>query len=176
MKCPKCSDPLVRTKYAGANVHECPNCYGHLVEHRRVARIEKRIDKDLDQLKDEVIDSDGIDLGEKIRCPRCRDRMRKQANRKLGFQTDECGNCDFVWFDGGELAMLQIGFEANPQTQEVNKMRNRLESMTTAQRREYDERIANLVDKGSPMEQAVRGATFELTYRFYTGRERWGNF
>ena len=167
MKCRNCTAALKRIKYAGANVHECPNCFGHLVEKRSIARIEKRIDKDIDELKDEVLDSSGVDLAEKIRCPRCRNKMRKETVRKPGFQIDECDNCDFVWFDGGELASLQLVYESKGQTQELNGMRERLESMTAAQRKAYEDRIANLVDLGSPMEQAIREATFELTMEYY---------
>ena len=93
--------------------------------------------------------------------------MRKETVRKPGFQIDECDNCDFVWFDGGELASLQLVYESKEQTQELNGMRDRLETMTAAQRKAYEDRIANLVDLGSPMEQAIREATFELTMEYY---------
>ncbi|MFK7770280.1 MAG: zf-TFIIB domain-containing protein [Mariniblastus sp.] len=167
MKCPKCCETIRRSKYAGSSVFECSTCYGHLVEHRRVGKIEKRINKDIAELKDEILDSEGSDLVEKIRCPRCRNRMKKQVIKKLGFHLDECSNCDSVWFDGGELAKLQLAFEGKSQTQEINKMRERLENLTEAQKKVYEDRIANLDDKGSQMSQVVTGATAELAFQFY---------
>ena len=60
-----------------------------------------------------------------------------------------------------------MAFEARAQTSELNGFRDRLENMTDEERSEYEQRIARLRDLGTPMEQAVRGAVFELAYRYY---------
>jgi Zn-finger nucleic acid-binding protein len=93
--------------------------------------------------------------------------MKKSVPEDLGFHVDECMNCDATWFDGGELAKVQLAFETKSQTQQVNRMRDRLNSMTPAERAAYEKRIENLVDLGSPMGQAVTEATFELTWNYY---------
>jgi Zn-finger nucleic acid-binding protein len=167
MNCPACHQKLFRTQYAGANVHRCRNCLGHLVDQRRAKKIEKRINKDLGDLKNEIQLATDNDLMDAIRCPRCKARMKKLLPKDLGFHIDECKNCDFTWFDGGELAKVQLAFEAKAQTQELNQMRNRLESMTPAERQSHKERIDGLIDLGTPFEQAAIEATFELSWQYY---------
>lgn len=167
MHCPNCQQRLDRTKYSGANVHQCRQCGGHLVDKRRVKTIEKRIDKDHKSLVNEIAASTQVDQLDKFRCPRCKAPMKKSVPEDLGFHVDECMNCDATWFDGGELAKVQLAFETKSQTQQVNRMRDRLNSMTPAERAAYEKRIENLVDLGSPMGQAVTEATFELTWNYY---------
>jgi len=177
MQCPQCESKLVRSKYLGANVRECTNCNGILLDSVRAEKIQKRVDKNVAQLVKEAESSKTEDTVEKIRCPACRNRMDKELVKDFDFHVDECGNCDKVWFDGGELAQLQLAqlqlaFESKPQREEVNRMRERIKNMTDEERAEYEDRIANLKDLGTPMEQAVQGATAELAFRFwwYGGR------
>ncbi len=167
MKCPKCETSLVRSRYAGANVRECESCSGMLLCRNRATKIERRVNKDIQQLVEETETVASSDTLEKVRCPACRNRMDKSLIEKIGIHIDECRNCDNAWFDGGELALLQLAYENRDQTVELNQMRDRLKNMSAAERAEYEERIANLVDLGSPMEQAIRGATLELSERYW---------
>ncbi len=167
MKCPVCDCDLNRGKYAGANVMECADCRGALVATSRAAKIERRINKDLQQLAREHAANKTDDTRVAIRCPNCRSKMEKRAVEELSLQIDDCRNCGRSWFDGGELAALQLLFEQDPQTQELNQMRARLEAMSPAEREEYESRISKLRDDGSSFSQAVRGATFELSMRYY---------
>lgn len=138
-----------------------------LLDSDRADKIKRRINKDVEQLVKESELSAAEDTLEKIRCPACRNRMDKQLIEELDFNVDQCDNCDKVWFDGGELSRLQLAFENRPQTAELNRMRERINNMTNDERSEYEERIANLKDLGTPMEQALRGATGELAYRYW---------
>ena len=167
MNCPTCKLNLVRGKYAGANVRECPECNGALLATSRAHKIERRIDKDIDQLMQEVTDSNATDTAELIRCPSCQSKMRKRLVKQLELFVDDCGQCGMSWFDGGELATLQLAFETDSQTVELNSMRDRLKNMTDEERQEYEANIAKLKDLGSPIGQAIRGATFDLTLRRY---------
>ena len=167
MQCPKCESGLTRSKYLGANVRKCESCNGMLLDRDRATKLEKRVNKEVEQLTREIETTAATDVLEKIRCPACRNRMKKVRVEELDFHVDECSNCDKAWFDGGELARLQLAFEKTPQTEELNKMRERLKGMSDEERAEYEKRIANLKDLGSPMEQAMMGATKELAFRYW---------
>lgn len=167
MNCPHCKHPLQRTKYANANVRECPTCKGMLLASTRAEKIKRRVNKDVKELMKEVMAVEPKDGLEEIRCPACRDKMDKRLVKKLGIHVDDCDQCGMAWFDPGELAEVQLAFEARSQTAELNEFRDRLENMTDEERAEYEQRIAMLRDLGTPMEQAVRGAVFELAYKYY---------
>ena len=45
---------------------------------------------------------------------RCRRRMEKLKTRwTIGFSLDECDSCNLLWFDGGELALMQLQYEGS---------------------------------------------------------------
>ena len=133
-----------------------------MLKTTRAENIKRRIDKDIAALVTEVERSTDSDTLDEIRCPGCRVPMKKSLNQELGIQLDECKSCGISWFDAGELAKLQLEFESRSQTVELNSMRERLATMDEAERNAYEQRIANLVDLGTPMEQAIREATIEL--------------
>ncbi len=166
MKCPICKLDLVRGKYIGATVHECMGCQGALLVTARADRIERRVNKNVAQLVREIATTTAGDTQETVRCPRCRAEMAKRPIRQLGLSVDDCQQCGMSWFDGGELAALQLLFESKPQTVELNRMRERLEQMTEEERLEYEANIRRLTDLGSPVGQAFREAAFELSVRF----------
>jgi len=166
MKCPVDDNNLVRGKYAGANVHECGQCNGALLTTVRAGKIERRINKNTERLVEELSESDAADTQEAVRCPKCRAEMKKRFVKQIDISIDDCRQCGMSWFDGGELAALQLAFESDPQTVELNQMRKRLNSMTDVERAEYETNINKLQDLGSPLGQAVRGATFQLTARY----------
>jgi hypothetical protein len=51
----------------------------------------------------------------------------------------------------------------------VNAFRERLKNMTPEERAEYEKRISELRDIGTPMEQALSEASGELWFRFILG-------
>ena len=171
MDCPKCVNKLKPIQYSGVRIFSCSECSGHLVENGRVKKIEKRINKDPKALVREIVQNEKPDTIEVIRCPRCRNRMDKQeVNAGRTFQKDSCRNCDAVWLDGGELAEIQLAYESNEQTQEIQQMRERLENMTAQEKADYEANIAALVDMGSPLEAATQQATNELiAFYFWRG-------
>jgi len=167
MRCPKWETALQRSKYLDANVRQCASCKGLLLDRKRAEIIKKRVNKDVDQLTEESEQALSEDTVEKVRCPACRNRMDKKLIEELDFHVDECRNCHKAWFDGGELARLQLAFENRPQTEELNRMRQRIANMTAKERSDYEERIANLKDLGMPIEQVMFGATAEIASMYW---------
>jgi Zn-finger nucleic acid-binding protein len=92
-------------------------------------------------------------------------RRIRNVNREVN--QDVCKNCDAIWFDGGELAEIQLAFEANAQTLEVKKMRERIENMSPAEKAEYERRIGELREVGGVMSEAIGQATEELVAYYY---------
>ena len=138
-----------------------------LLATSRAEKIERRVNKDTAQLNQELMESSGNDHRDSMKCPSCRAEMRKRRASQLDFFVDDCRQCGMSWFDGGELAALQLSFENDHQVVELNRMRERLKNMTDDERSEYEASIARLKDLGSPMEQAILSATFELTVYYY---------
>lgn len=143
-------------------MRQCETCNGLLVDQKRAARLEKRVNKDVEELNKESESSAVVDTLDEVRCPACRNQMDKVLMEDFEFHVDECDNCDKTWFDGGELARLQLAFENREQTVELNRMRERLRNMTGEERAQYEERIANLPDRGTPIEEVAMESTSHL--------------
>jgi len=166
MKCPTCDTRLNKTVYAKANVEQCPQCFGLLLSNYRAKTIQKRVDKDIDQLIEEARNAPQHDTLAKLRCPKCRTQMTKSPDKELGFMLDECERCELTWFDPRELALLQLVYESSPQRVELNAFRERLKNMIPAERAEYEKRISELTDLGGPIQQAFSEAGSELWLRY----------
>jgi hypothetical protein len=95
--------------------------------------------------------------------------MTKSRDKELGFLTDECERCELSWFDPCELALLQLVYESSPQRVEMSAFRERLKNMTPAERDEYDKRISELRDLGTPMQQALSETSSDLLISYILG-------
>jgi Zn-finger nucleic acid-binding protein len=64
----------------------------------------------------------------------------------LALQMDVCTNCSLVWFDGGELALAQLGYESRPGLPTAQEMQRRMEEMEASPDRKakLQKRIARL--------------------------------
>jgi Zn-finger nucleic acid-binding protein len=167
MKCPTCDIPLSKARYSKANVERCPQCLGLLISNYRAKTLQQRIDKKIDQLIEEARTAPQHDTLVKIRCPECRTPMNKSPDKEFGFLLDECERCELTWFDPRELALLQLVYESTPQRVEINAFRERLRNMTPEERAEYEKRVSELRDLGSPMEQAFNEASSDLWFHFF---------
>lgn len=137
MKCPICADALARSQYEGLVVFKCRQCVGYLVQSRRVDDICRRDLKSLEELQLEV--KQATDNQTKLRCPRCHRLMRKERHQgKTPFVVDRCVGCEWVWFDPGELAQLQIKYEETARGQDAARFRERLRQMTPEQQRRFE--------------------------------------
>lgn len=103
-------------------------------------------------MKQEVQGEIQPDNTKQLRCPRCRRPMNKEHLPKHEFHLDHCGECDLVWFDGGELALVQLVFENSPQGREAVELRQRLGEMTAERRAEFEKNLAALPKPKSVLE------------------------
>ncbi len=129
--CPKCGDlPLVRGRYEGSSVLVCKECGGILVNSKELQKIILRVEmgfsddvkgwgeKLLKLMNKPVLDK--IDRQNHLLCPICtmhrkqeggcspKQTMRRQwVAPNLRVEVDVCRNCGAIWFDFGELEVLQ---------------------------------------------------------------------
>ena len=146
MRCPVCRTvDLARQSYEGLNVHQCPECLGHLIPRLRADAIQRRANLPLEELEQKVLLDRGEDSKRMVRCPRCGGGMRKQNKaRPVRFQIDYCRRCDVLWLDGGELELLQLHYESSLQAAETREMQRRWLEMSDERKREFVENLQKL--------------------------------
>lgn len=117
MDCPTCNQLLVREKYEKVPVMRCPDCSGYLVDQKRLVLIKSSREATPEQLKSQVENQSTLDSHELVKCPKC--LVNRMEKRKLDKQSEDsytvdiCGDCQVVWFDGGELARMQLDYESS---------------------------------------------------------------
>ncbi|MFK7819806.1 MAG: zf-TFIIB domain-containing protein [Planctomycetaceae bacterium] len=172
MQCPSCSSELTRSKYEGLPVFSCTRCAGYLVASKQVTNIKRRREKSPNDLAIEV-DARGRDQQRIVRCPRCRRQMEKEeAKGKHRFQIDKCRDCEFVWFDPGELACLQQNFEATPRGEEAGRFQERHKTMSQTDRDEFEENLANLPPGDASLLSAFGQGLAESFLQFFFDSRR----
>ena len=101
-----------------------------------------------------------------LKCPRCHMPMRKQAADLpvLDLQTDICRSCQLVWLDGGELALLQLGYQVKSRFIDAQEFRRRMRELEASPERKarFEEDLAKLPEAKDPLEQALGEAGEEL--------------
>ncbi|MCA9114731.1 MAG: zf-TFIIB domain-containing protein [Planctomycetaceae bacterium] len=139
MKCPVCGTSLTQAKYEGVPIYHCLECRGFLASRSRAMGIRHKADRSPEILLDEAKTQLLADTRKTIRCPTCRDLMRKESIPGAAqFKLDVCHRCDLIWFDGGELALFQLAWEASPQGQESAKMQERHQNMSDEERAQLE--------------------------------------
>ncbi len=155
MKCPVCSASLRASRYEGLPVFTCDACSGYLVATRRVTDIKRRRMTTKAELIEEAAIDGETDSKDRLRCPRCKGWMQKQSwAEHPSFHLDVCQNCDFVWFDTGELARLQLDFELSDRGQEAARFQDRLKNMTPAEKEEFESALAELPEGDATLASA----------------------
>lgn len=136
--CPRCRDVLLsRADYEGVLVLACPNCFGVLLDRDHLKKIllrkEVGFSDDIRQWGDKLfsmVEISGkryeiapIKREPSFVCPVCGDRKfgakqetismmyKRVFAKKFPVQVDICGLCGLIWFDKGELEVLQYMFE-----------------------------------------------------------------
>jgi Zn-finger nucleic acid-binding protein len=149
-KCPHCSCGLTQVDYEGFRVFQCGECRGHLVESQRLDCIKYLARKSTEELKAEAASEFRGSSPERVRCPRCHAPMVKEDMRLPGtaLQMDVCRPCGLVWFDGGELALAQLGHQAGPLFDEAQEMKRRMEELEASPERKarFNESLDGLPD------------------------------
>jgi Zn-finger nucleic acid-binding protein len=165
-KCPVCRIDLLHTDYEGFRVMQCGQCGGHLVPLQRFESIKRVGRKTQDELKAEASsDFTASSLGT-LKCPRCHMSMRKQTTDLpvLDLRTDVCPGCALVWLDGGELALLQLGYQAKSKFINAQEFKHRMQELEASPERKarFERNLARLPDAADPLQQALGETGAEL--------------
>ena len=117
IKCERCSDPMHTVFYEGVAIQLCMSCKGVFLSKKKLEMIEESQefnmpeDMPIPRRKYEVLRN----------CPECQTAMKKVKYGRIRTTViDYCDNCNGVWLDNGEIASIQINFEAEIK----NRMRN----------------------------------------------------
>jgi len=159
MKCPSCSVELNRTTYEGVPVFECPRCGGYLVNRRQMVLIKSSRGKSPEELEFDAESRSGADSTEDVRCPKCLARDMKKQRVSAGdesFHVDLCEACDVVWFEGGELARMQLQYESTAQGVETLARQQRAAGLDTDDDDEFERNLAALPRHDNPFFQALK--------------------
>ena len=164
--CPHCSIPLISVEYEGFGVQWCDRCRGHLVASSRLESLKRVARKSHDELKAEATSEfHGCNTAQ-IKCPRCHMPMRKQAIKLpgLALEFDLCRACSLVWFDGGELALAQLGHEAKVGFADAQEMKRRMEELEASPDRkaEFEKNLARLPNAPDPVEEVLGDVAEEV--------------
>ncbi len=165
-KCPACGSGLTHEKYEGFPVLQCGQCGGHLVPLMRLEPIKRLQRATEEELTQEAATFSG-DSTERIRCPRCNVYMRKEAlDVPLidGLHQDVCDHCDLIWFDGGELAIVQLAYEQTGAFQNVDELRQRMRELESQPERKaaFERALSELPESTFTVENVLSegGALF----------------
>ena len=147
--CPICAVPLERETYEGFPLWRCPQCQGTLLDFSHYESIRSVCEKTLVELETEAQAGFQGDNPDPIRCPRCHLATVKRPLPVPGFDglhLDFCRGCSLVWFDGGELALAQLAYQATPAFREKQEMKRRAAERDADPERKaaFDEAIAKL--------------------------------
>lgn len=110
---------------------KCCQCDGYLVTPYRLEFIKGSLEKDTDDLKHEAASEFKGDTTSRLKCPRCHFPMEKQRIPLpvMELQSDYCRSCSLVWFDGGELALLQLGYQISYKSLHAQDLQDRMKAL-----------------------------------------------
>jgi Zn-finger nucleic acid-binding protein len=173
MTCPRCSPSLERCRYEGLPVSVCRECDGYLIRTHHVGSIKARRDKSADELAKEAARAGRQQLAAGVACPRCRRSMQVElAPGPVDFHLDECRDCALVWFDGGELARVQMHYESSPAGRDIAELRDRFHNMPAERREEFERNLAALPAGDASLTSAFGEGLLE-TLRLFSRRWSW---
>ena len=147
------------------------DCHGYLVSNQRVDSIKRSNKRTVEQLKSEVNNESHADTLEEIRCPLCRRKMKKKfIEDPASLHVDLCKECKIHWFDGGELARLQLTHEISPRGRDAAEFKRRHAEMTPERKLEFEQNLKKL-DSGEQTLGPILGETFfEALLTLFSGR------
>lgn len=162
--CPLCAVSLEPETYEGFRIFRCPQCQGHLVELSRYESIQRIPEKSLAELEAEAQAGFQGDHPEPIRCPRCHLKMVKQPIPIPGHSLymDVCSACALAWFDGGELAMAQLGYQTSDAFRNAQDAKQRAADLEAdpARKAAFEKAVKKLPRSVDPYTEGFREAIF----------------
>ncbi len=145
MQCPVCDVKLNHAAYEGQTVYHCPECRGHLATRQRVSQIKSSRERSTEALKEEATQQQRADTAERLLCPKCctnrmiKEKVRVRFAAGESFSIDVCGRCKVVWFDGGELARLQLEHEESPKGHDELRTQQRGQERTPEEQARFQQ-------------------------------------
>ena len=157
MKCPACEMDLAMGEKSGHQVLRCGRCKGLLIPNWRYDLM-RRLDRPTSEVQAEARAELGRDTKDPARCPRCRERMEKQAVKlpRLDVLVDRCRRCALVWLDGGELALVQLAARNTPQHAQAMELKRRAVARDSDPERKarFEEAVSRMPELRTPMDEA----------------------
>ena len=159
-QCPICPDAqLQRIRYEGFALLMCSSCGGALVDDPDIKGIERKMEIREDQLVPQAAVSNSPNSPDNagiLHCPRCLNDMTKapaleelpaslKSTTIEDFYIDHCKNCRLTWFDGGELAKLQLSYERSAKGQENKQHYENYLELNAAEQAKYRRTMAESV-------------------------------
>ena len=161
MKCPACETELNRATYENSPVFQCPKCSGYLMQKGRVRAIKSSRDQSTEALEQEIAQEQSPDSLESLRCPKClarkmrKERVRIKSDGGESFSIDTCGHCKVAWFDGGELARMQLDYETCDEALDEVDFRERAASRTAEEKEAFEQQLDALPQRRSFFDRAI---------------------
>lgn len=114
--CPRCNQPLVKTRTKKGFVFVCRGCRGRSVAFSVVKKLARP-----EHAKSLWLQAGQHDAARGQRCPICRKAMREVPvpveGRELSL--DVCRSCQFIWFDPSELERLPRRLPESPKREKL---------------------------------------------------------
>jgi Zn-finger nucleic acid-binding protein len=158
-QCPTCEIELAPVSYEGFRIFHCPKCGGHLLSLDRLESIKRAPKRSQEQLKEEARAEFAGDDDAARRCPRCHRPMEREPADIPGVRVylDRCPSCRLAWLDSGELAVLQLAYEATREFRSAEDLRRRVRELEASPERkaQFEEDLARLPDASDPMSEAI---------------------
>lgn len=177
-KCPRCRVRLKRVMYEGLAVHQCPQCNGFLLPGWKLEGIKKNPSKSVGELREEAEREFKGDSTERLKCPQCFLLMRKQVIPipVLEIHVDACERCGLAWLDGGELAILQLAYEASEKCHDAREFQRRMLTLLSSPERRQRLEAAIARATGPPwlaesiLDRVLEGLLMAILRRGVPGR------
>ena len=157
--CPVCKIDLKRRLYEGFQIWQCGKCHGHLMPEFRLESLKRVKTLTSDELKKDAQENFKYPAEHVIRCPNCHMNMEKRSmHSKVTLFVDICQNCKTFWFDPGELALVQLAYEAETPSIESEELKKRLNDLELSpERKAMFEKNLSKMRKGGASEAIMDG-------------------
>ncbi len=102
--CPRCREPLLAFELDGVEIDRCAACGGTWLDAGELEWMAEQAGVDPGPLSAALHAGRGTGQRTKLRCPRCRRRLRQLAvGKNEPVELDRCPNEHGLWFDRGEV-------------------------------------------------------------------------
>ncbi len=119
--CPRCSDVLDRKEVEYFEIDVCPTCAGIWLDAGELVKLELAAKpKLIAELQNGEADGPVPPPSQKISCPACSGNLGQLD--VLGTTVDQCGKCQGLWLDQGELSPVLTALRTSRNPGLVNRL------------------------------------------------------